>query len=157
MALISCPECKKQISDTAANCPKCGYQLSPEKIAEIQEKALKDQKKQQGCLITGIAILAILLGIFLSHLLKVSSGNIHNTDTDNITLGDTIGEGMTWDEALPILQTGKRLYHDQETVDQFTDLYMFPDHPRGYSITFERPSLPDSGPYRITRIRRIEK
>jgi len=45
MALISCPECKKQISDTAANCPKCGYQLSPEKITKIQDNALKDQKK----------------------------------------------------------------------------------------------------------------
>ena len=27
MALIECPECKKEISDSAASCPHCGYQL----------------------------------------------------------------------------------------------------------------------------------
>jgi DNA-directed RNA polymerase subunit RPC12/RpoP len=27
MALIPCPECKKQISDTAAACPHCGYRV----------------------------------------------------------------------------------------------------------------------------------
>lgn len=28
MALISCPECGKQISDTTPSCPHCGYRLS---------------------------------------------------------------------------------------------------------------------------------
>lgn len=27
MALVNCPECKTEISDTALNCPKCGVQL----------------------------------------------------------------------------------------------------------------------------------
>jgi len=153
MALISCPECKNKTSETAASCPKCGYQLSPEKIVEIKEKAQKDQKKEQGC------IIGCLVFLVVGFLLILLVGNFSNKydATDNITIGDTIVKGMTWDEALPILQTGKRLHHDQETVDQFTDLYMFPDNLSGYSITFERPSLPDSGPYRITRIRRIEK
>ena len=30
MALISCPECGKQISDKAAACPNCGYPISPQ-------------------------------------------------------------------------------------------------------------------------------
>lgn len=38
MTLIICPECKKNISDTADSCPKCGYKLTPEKIAELKEK-----------------------------------------------------------------------------------------------------------------------
>jgi len=25
MALVTCPECKNQVSETAANCPRCGY------------------------------------------------------------------------------------------------------------------------------------
>jgi len=54
------------------------------------------------------------------------------------------------------LQTGKRVSHNQETVDQFTDLYVFPDHPRIYSITFKRPSLPDLGPYIIKHIQIVE-
>ena len=27
MALVNCPECKSEISDTASKCPKCGVQL----------------------------------------------------------------------------------------------------------------------------------
>lgn len=27
MALINCPECGKEVSDKAANCPNCGYPL----------------------------------------------------------------------------------------------------------------------------------
>ena len=29
MALIYCPECKKEISDRAISCPQCGFPLSP--------------------------------------------------------------------------------------------------------------------------------
>lgn len=29
--LISCPECKKQISDTAVTCPSCGYPIQSQK------------------------------------------------------------------------------------------------------------------------------
>ncbi len=28
MALIECPECSKSVSDTANNCPSCGYQFA---------------------------------------------------------------------------------------------------------------------------------
>ncbi|WP_366944958.1 zinc-ribbon domain-containing protein [uncultured Bilophila sp.] len=27
MALVSCPECGKEISDAAQSCPHCGYEL----------------------------------------------------------------------------------------------------------------------------------
>jgi len=30
MALINCPECKKEVSDKAANCPSCGFPLHPQ-------------------------------------------------------------------------------------------------------------------------------
>ncbi len=28
MALVSCPECKADVSDRAANCPRCGYPIA---------------------------------------------------------------------------------------------------------------------------------
>lgn len=46
VALISCPECGKQISDSTPSCPHCGYQLSangapsapaPTKIGDISQ------------------------------------------------------------------------------------------------------------------------
>jgi uncharacterized membrane protein YvbJ len=39
MSLITCPECEKQISDTALSCPNCGFQLS--------EKTLSKQKVEK--------------------------------------------------------------------------------------------------------------
>lgn len=40
MALINCPECGKQISDTASKCPDCGYKMPhPEKIKIIKKCA----------------------------------------------------------------------------------------------------------------------
>jgi ssDNA-binding Zn-finger/Zn-ribbon topoisomerase 1 len=32
MALINCPECKKEISDKVKSCPQCGYPLVSESI-----------------------------------------------------------------------------------------------------------------------------
>jgi hypothetical protein len=56
MALITCPECKKQISDTTDSCPNCGYKLTPGKINEIKKKSEAVGKKVGiGCLVVFIA------------------------------------------------------------------------------------------------------
>jgi len=70
MALITCPECKKSISDSADACPSCGYKIAPDKIAEIKKEQQKLEKGSAiGCL-TVIAILAILyvIGFFFVRL-----------------------------------------------------------------------------------------
>ena len=42
MALISCPNCGKQISEKAEICPGCGYVLKKkEETEELQEKRTK--------------------------------------------------------------------------------------------------------------------
>ncbi len=38
MALITCPECKKQISEYAVSCPNCGFQLSRNVVSKQKEK-----------------------------------------------------------------------------------------------------------------------
>jgi len=42
MALITCPECKNQISEHADSCPQCGYKFGPlaAKIIKYKEKQL---------------------------------------------------------------------------------------------------------------------
>jgi hypothetical protein len=58
---IQCPECKKSISDTAVNCPKCGWQLTPEQVLKIKENQEARQKKSSlGCLVI-IAIFVALM------------------------------------------------------------------------------------------------
>lgn len=37
--LIHCPECSREISDSAASCPNCGYALTDADKAKAQEKA----------------------------------------------------------------------------------------------------------------------
>lgn len=56
MALINCPECKKQISDSAPTCPSCGYLL---KAVTIEQTS----KTWKLCKI--VAVLMFLLGLAL--------------------------------------------------------------------------------------------
>lgn len=67
MALISCPECGKQISDSTPACPHCGYQLSvssipsapaPTKISEIS------QNYTVGIVMTVLGIFLLLVCLF---------------------------------------------------------------------------------------------
>jgi len=53
MALITCPECKKKISENAESCPKCGYRITPGEAFEIK---VKEQKTQKGCAIVAFSI-----------------------------------------------------------------------------------------------------
>ena len=38
MAIIQCPECKKEISDSAPSCPSCGYVLNPAPVEVVVRK-----------------------------------------------------------------------------------------------------------------------
>lgn len=65
MAMLSCPECKKQISSTAISCPNCGYQLLP--------PAVPAHARKQGMpgWVIGLIVVAcaIPVGIFIIGLL----------------------------------------------------------------------------------------
>ncbi len=53
MALINCPECGKQISDSAKMCPHCGYELFDYKLRNVKKSPqyAPQPKKKNGCLI----------------------------------------------------------------------------------------------------------
>lgn len=53
MALINCPECAKEMSDQAKNCPNCGYQPKSKPI-KIPKKALR---------VSIFVIIAVILSI----------------------------------------------------------------------------------------------
>ena len=69
MALITCPECKQQISDQATSCPNCGYPLAqsgdplgctpqntePEPMASTTVIA-KPAKKKRAVAIIGVTL-----------------------------------------------------------------------------------------------------
>lgn len=61
MALINCPECGKQVSDTAPSCPHCGYQLKGE--ANMSHTQISKPKKKNSALTTILVVIAIILFI----------------------------------------------------------------------------------------------
>lgn len=60
MARISCPECKRQISETSDSCPKCGYKLD-------REKVVKAKKKRQG--VQMLCVIVIALGFCVAFMI----------------------------------------------------------------------------------------
>ena len=69
MSLITCPECKQRISDTAVACPKCGYALTPEEIARLRKT---ERQVQTGSAIGCFVFVIIIL--FLFYVGSLSSG-----------------------------------------------------------------------------------
>lgn len=71
MALINCPECKREISDAAKQCPHCGFPISemnnaPSNVSDKKTTGTSQKKKsKKGLLIGGIAAIVVLLGIGL--------------------------------------------------------------------------------------------
>ena len=62
MSLIKCPDCGKKFSDTANNCPNCGYELTAERKKELIDKQQKELRQGGvGCLV--IIIIIILISI----------------------------------------------------------------------------------------------
>lgn len=94
MALITCPECGKEISDKAENCPNCGYVLVKNELPKIRRTELTPNSPKLipgglcvalgGFLIFGglimivsiIGIFAVIFGlIILVYGINLLSGN----------------------------------------------------------------------------------
>lgn len=73
MALIFCPECKKQISDRSVNCPNCGYPINSvnkPKIVVKQKEGCFLQTLNLGCLFVLIIGALMLIGLLALTLNK---------------------------------------------------------------------------------------
>lgn len=73
MALISCPECLKKISDNAEYCPSCGFPINPPKVNKPKGAGCFMQTLNTGCLIVVvIIIIAIVLAGISAYKLKTN-------------------------------------------------------------------------------------
>jgi uncharacterized membrane protein YvbJ len=64
MAMTSCPECKKQVSDQANTCPHCGH---PILAGTDNETPLTIQKtKKRWKLVKAVAAILLVIGILLA-------------------------------------------------------------------------------------------
>ncbi len=116
MALISCYECTKEISDTAASCPNCG---APS--ARHQASAVRYQKKQVGPL-RKLAIIVFWGFIGLSVLGYLSSQPTRQRERTPEEQGIYSESSASYREADG--QVGcKSQYSDEKKDDLFNELY----------------------------------
>ena len=159
MAMITCPECKKKISETADSCPNCGYQLTPEKIAETKKK---ERQVQKGC---GIGCLSVIVFFVVLYMIgSFSSDDSGNKSPDKNLLprevdGFYIGEdmlfvGMSADDCFAILAPDDVVRQKVEKNPNDEDSYIVTKLYRKWGKEFEiqLTVAKRGGPYSINKI-----
>jgi uncharacterized membrane protein YvbJ len=99
MALINCPECGKEISDTAKHCPNCGFKIQPS-LKESVKKSISGidvQKKKK------IKIIAIIIAITL------------------VVIGAAIGIGYAIYYNSPGATLDRNIRAQQDEIDMLND------------------------------------
>ena len=100
--MIKCPECKKDVSESAVACPSCGHPVA---------KTVTAAEKKQGCggclVILGIIVFIAGLGTFIGA--RKSAGDIIQTNYENRGV-----EGVAVDNAMA-QATGHDSYSDYLT------------------------------------------
>jgi hypothetical protein len=83
MALIYCPDCGKEVSDSASNCPNCAYPLSRLKNKVVSNTPIY---KNNELVITGY--ITVFLSLFIFPIFLMIIGII--LGIINISKGDTL-------------------------------------------------------------------
>lgn len=116
MALILCPECKKQISETSSACPSCGYDFKAAKTKLEQAQAAKGCGI--GCLV--IVVIAVVMSLF--------SGDKDSKSTED---RPKTGEAGT----IRVLSGGEApVAISQKALDRFTQLAVAKDKSGGLQM-----------------------
>jgi hypothetical protein len=63
MPLIKCPDCEKDVSDSAVSCPNCGHPINIQSQIQTIDKQTKKTKSSLGGYLLAIIILIIVLWI----------------------------------------------------------------------------------------------
>lgn len=113
MALITCPECNKQISDSASSCPNCGYQFTSEKIEAIKKaEQQKSERLRIGCLsMIAIFFILFLIGLFSS---ESPNNNSNISTTNNSNISTTSPEKSVWEQNQDLAREMDRMEKAQQ-------------------------------------------
>ena len=66
MALVSCPECGKEISDAAQSCPHCGHPIAQEPQPRDMSPVPRKSKRSiiiAACVLALVAVVGIFVGV----------------------------------------------------------------------------------------------
>jgi len=81
MALINCPECKKEVSEKAQTCPHCGFQLRDDDLP-------RKPKKVNGCLSVLIIAVVLISVMFFLGIFSDGSSTDNSTSTNKFLAYD---------------------------------------------------------------------
>ena len=81
MALISCPECGRQVSDKAVSCPQCGYPIS------VQNKTIPEPEKVPVCFYRGSRLYPQVSGTVYVDGQRVGSSTANSQFTVRLSVG----------------------------------------------------------------------
>ncbi len=91
MALFSCPECGRQVSDTAKFCPTCGYKLAKQK----KQKNPISKKTKSIIIASAVAGILIIVGIgCLVSILRLNDFEKAQVASLNRLIEETMQENM---------------------------------------------------------------
>lgn len=153
MALIKCPECKKEISDQAITCPNCGYPISVRKEAAPKAMPNSQQPKKEKRVRNKTTIILSILGC----ILLIGIANSIFSDSSETTSNEVQMEENTQNKEIPVItnttepETGqeenpqpiKNETNDEESYDGVVDAFKqgFDDH---FNISEENQENIDS-------------
>ncbi len=110
MALITCPECKNNISDQAEKCPKCGYEL---KSGEPQKEE-KKKKGQRDYKYIILGLLIIVVGFFIINQSREKNKTEQPQPTTSSQPTSSTGTGSNpTSSTAPGTNNGYVVYNDQ--------------------------------------------
>jgi len=89
MALVSCPECKRMLSDAANYCPNCGFMFLPELPQEFADEKIALIKKAaeptavDGAIGIGCTVIVVVVLIFMCGGGRSCSGSGANSSSSS--------------------------------------------------------------------------
>lgn len=113
MALINCPECGKEVSDKAGNCPNCGCPITPVNVEVKQNNVVEpvtntgaSPKKKVNPILFVIIGVVVVVAIIIA---VVVSGNLKKS--------------KTYDEAQSLVEKGKY----EQAIEKFESIAGYKD------------------------------
>src|SRR5262245_39019801 len=108
MALISCPECSRQVSDRAASCPKCGHPIARQSARDPEpQKIIIEQPPGRGGIGCGLFPILLVIAGVAAVATKPDEAALKKAVVSKFGVG--FGVGAAIGEALG---TAKYTYHD---------------------------------------------
>ena len=114
MALIKCPECGKEVSSNASNCPNCGHPIAQKE--RVIEKTVIKEKKKGSCLSKILMAIGffVVIGVIGSALYDKSDDKPKKVSTTNP--GNATSDTVETEEAKELFAVGETAEYNEIQV-----------------------------------------